>query len=85
MTKQKLGFSQTTALHLDLNGNFEMPEKNSYSGNLKGQFDIDLFGLQLMNKPFAGKGSIESNFTYSPKEINASLNLIDLIQNKNQK
>ncbi len=78
--------SNDSALHLDLNGNFEMPEKNSYSGNVNGQFDIDLFGLQLMNEPFAGKGNIESNFTYSPKEINASLNLRDLtVQNKNSK
>ncbi|HRX11549.1 MAG TPA: hypothetical protein P5210_07870, partial [Draconibacterium sp.] len=75
-----------SALQLDLNGNFEMPEKNSVSGNVNGQFDIDLFGLKLMNEPFAGKGNIESNFTYSPKEINASLDLTDfVIQNKNSK
>ncbi len=76
--------SNDSALHLDLNGNFEMPEKNSYSGNLKGLFDIDLFGLKLIKEPFTGKGSIESNFTYSPKEINASLNLIDFVIQNNK-
>jgi hypothetical protein len=78
--------SNDSALHLDLNGNFDLSKKNAYSGNLKGLFDIDLFGLKLMNEPFAGKGSIESDFTYSTKEINASLNLTDFtVQNKNAK
>ena len=78
--------SKDSALHLDLNGNFDLSEKNAYSGNLKGLFDIDLFGLNLITEPFAGKGNIESNFIYSPKEINASLRLTDLtVQNKKEK
>jgi len=62
-------------LNLDLEGQLTWNKKKAYSGTLKGFFNIDLFGLNLMEEPFAGKGIIKSSFDYSPKIINTSVGL----------
>lgn len=71
-------------LNLDLEGQLTWNKKKAYSGTLKGSFDIDLYGLNLIEEPFTGKGNIESNFDYSPKVINTSIGLNNLtVSNKN--
>lgn len=76
--------AKDNALNLDLEGQFAWNNKKSYTGALKGFFDVDVFGLNLIAEPWAGKGNIEGNFSYSPDETSALLNLQNfVVSNKN--
>jgi hypothetical protein len=33
--------------------------------NISGLFDVDLFAMNLMTEPFAGRGNIDVDFDYS--------------------
>ena len=73
-----------SSLNLDLQGLLFWDDEKTYSGNINGTFDIDVFALNLMTKPLSAKGNIECSFGYSPGGINASLNLQNsTISNKN--
>ncbi|MEE4286074.1 MAG: translocation/assembly module TamB domain-containing protein [Mariniphaga sp.] len=73
-----------SSLNLDLKGSVDFRTAKSYSGTLEGFFDIDLFGLKLIDEPFAGNGNINSSFNYSPTSLVTSVALNDLRVSNNK-
>jgi translocation and assembly module TamB len=68
-----------SAVNLDFTGHFAMNKSKGYSGNISGLFDVDLFAMNLMTEPFAGRGNIDVDFDYSKPVILASAGLKNFI------
>jgi len=76
--------SADSALNCNLNGSLGWTNQKSYTGALKGNFDIDLYKLYLYKQPFAGKGNIDACFGFSPEGITSIASINDLaVRNKN--
>jgi hypothetical protein len=72
------------AVNLDFTGHFAMNKTKGYSGNISGLFDVDLFAMNLITKPFAGSGNLDFKFDYSKTTVTASTDLMNFtISNKN--
>jgi hypothetical protein len=56
-----------------------MNKSKGYSGNISGLFDVDLFAMNLMTEPFAGRGNIDVDFDYSKPVILSSAGLKNFI------
>ncbi|HSH20928.1 MAG TPA: translocation/assembly module TamB domain-containing protein, partial [Draconibacterium sp.] len=58
-----------SALNCNLEGNFGWIDKNNYNGSLIGDIDINLYEMNLVSIPVAGKVNIDAGFSFSPNGI----------------